>query len=590
MEKELNLGTQISKYYKSFSGTDTLAFIMMPGSSPVVIGSLTTVSYSMFRNKKPVVNIGRTNINGVTRGARIFAGTMIFTLINQHWLNELQEQITWLAGYKELKVDELPLFDIMIVSANEYGNYASMYIYGIDFTDEAQTISVEDLFTENTFSFVARDVSNFKSGSANATSVQKNSNGQKYGEYTQRLYVLNSNNNPIFDRNSSGEKYAEFSQRYYVLDSSNISIDELAKLEYELTQSRIKIEKNNSKIYKLNRELYYSSTRVMMGNDVAEIQELYNQTKLFKLSINGVFDEKMDKATREYQSSIGADVTGIVDSRLYNELMNQTIVTGDRKGVVVNKYGAYVYNKASLNANIVDTKPYREQVLLSEFIIDDNDGYAQKWYRVSTGYVVEEDIYSSYYTGNVVEFPRVQYGDNSAYVTLVQTALAIIFPEYKGITGNYDYTTQAQVKKLQEDNGIYPSGIVDYDTWLLLQSLSGSVTNKISNDNFNITFRTLPGIYNVARDDVMASVDLFDVTVSCNNFINVKVSAICIYDDNTSETISKTYSIKDLQVISMRDLQNAFVFNPVHNKMPREINYVVYPYNKKPYKWTIMYA
>ena len=590
MEKELNLGAQISKYYKSFSGTDTLAFIMMPGSTPVVIGSLTTMSYSMFRNKKPVVNIGRTNINGVTRGARIFAGTMIFTLINQHWLKELQEQITWLSGFEELKVDELPLFDIMIVSANEYGNYAHMYIYGIDFTDEAQTISVEDLFTENTFSFIARDVSNFKSGSANATSVQKNSNGQKYGEYTQRLYVLNSNNNPIFDRNSSGEKYAEFSQRYYVLDSSNISIDELAKLEYELTQSRIKIEKNNSKIYKLNRELYYSSTRVMMGNDVAEIQELYNQTKLFKLSINGVFDEKMDKATREYQSSIGADVTGIVDSRLYNELMNQTIVTGDRKGVVVNKYGAYVYNKASLNANIVDTKPYREQVLLSEFIIDDNDGYAQKWYRVSTGYVVEEDIYSSYYTGNVVEFPRVQYGDNSAYVTLVQTALAIIFPEYKGITGNYDYTTQAQVKKLQEDNGIYPSGIVDYDTWLLLQSLSGNVTNKISNDNFNITFRTLPGIYNVARDDVMASVDLFDVTVSCNNFINVKVSAICIYDDNTSETISKTYSIKDLQVISMRDLQNAFVFNPVHNKMPREINYVVYPYNKKPYKWTIMYA
>ncbi len=142
MEKELNLGAQISKYYKSFSGTDTLAFIMMPGSTPVVIGSLTTVSYSMFRNKKPVINIGRTNINGVTRGARIFAGTMIFTLINQHWLNELQEQIAWLAEYEELKVDELPLFDIMIVSSNEYGNYASIYIYVIDFTDEAQTISV----------------------------------------------------------------------------------------------------------------------------------------------------------------------------------------------------------------------------------------------------------------------------------------------------------------------------------------------------------------------------------------------------------------------------------------------------------------
>ena len=83
----------IHKYYKSFSGTDTLAFILMPGSSPVCIGSLTTISYSMFRNKKPVINIGRTNINGVTRGSRIFAGTMIFTLINQNWLRELQEKM-----------------------------------------------------------------------------------------------------------------------------------------------------------------------------------------------------------------------------------------------------------------------------------------------------------------------------------------------------------------------------------------------------------------------------------------------------------------------------------------------------------------
>ena len=36
----------ISNYYKSFSGTDTLVFILMPGSNPVVLGSITTVSYS----------------------------------------------------------------------------------------------------------------------------------------------------------------------------------------------------------------------------------------------------------------------------------------------------------------------------------------------------------------------------------------------------------------------------------------------------------------------------------------------------------------------------------------------------------------
>ena len=82
MEKELNLGNQISKYYQSFSGTDTLVFMLMPGRNPVVLGSITTVSYSAYRTKQPVINLGRTNINGVTRGSRIFAGTMIFTLIN----------------------------------------------------------------------------------------------------------------------------------------------------------------------------------------------------------------------------------------------------------------------------------------------------------------------------------------------------------------------------------------------------------------------------------------------------------------------------------------------------------------------------
>ena len=237
MVTELNLGNQISKYYKSFSGTDTLAFIMMPGSLPVVIGSLTTISYSMYRNKKPVINIGRTNINGVTRGSRIFAGTMIFTLINQHWLKELQEQVSLLTNYDELKVDELPLFDIMIVSANEYGNYVTMYIYGIDFTDEGQTISVEDLFTENTFSFIARDISVFKAGKLNAK--------MKYKD------------------NDSNSKNV-FAQKYYVLKSSSTSLEELAKLEQDY--NLIKLEHINT--YKpkevLARELYYSSSKTSL--------------------------------------------------------------------------------------------------------------------------------------------------------------------------------------------------------------------------------------------------------------------------------------------------------------------------------------
>ena len=53
----------LSKYYRSFSGTDTIAFLVFPGCTPIAIGTLTTISYSMYRSKVPVLNIGRTNIN-----------------------------------------------------------------------------------------------------------------------------------------------------------------------------------------------------------------------------------------------------------------------------------------------------------------------------------------------------------------------------------------------------------------------------------------------------------------------------------------------------------------------------------------------
>ena len=576
MDNRVNLNTEISKYYKSFSGTDTLAFIMMPGSSPVVIGSLTTISYSMYRNKKPVINIGRTNINGVTRGSRIFAGTMVFTLINQHWLKELQEQpqLSWLSGFKELKVDELPLFDIMIVSANEYGNYVNMYIYGIDFTDEAQTISVEDLFTENVFSFVARDISTFKAGNIRGSVVQKG---------------------------SSNGNVSDSSQRFFVLDSSTANFDDLAVLDKEFSLAKIN-QLKKPRVYNLSRDLYYSPSKTIIGNDVAEIQELLNKTHLVQIPINGIFDDSMDKAVRLYQSLIKDDIDGIVDNKLYNDLINK--VTGDitRLGVVVNKYGAYVYKDPDYRADIVDIKKYQEQVPIYEIISgngnsgnpgDNNntdDDTFHRWYKVNSGYIAEEDLYSSYYTGSVIEFPVIQYGDYSAYVTLIQTALSDIYPSFNTITGTYDYETQAQIKRLQSENGMDSSGIVNNDTWLLLQSLSGNIANKVSDDNFNIEIGTLPGVYNVSNKDVINQISIFNVNVSCDNYTNIKSSAIAIYDDNNSETFTKTTTIKDKTKISLSDFKNAFVYNPKYGKEPKQVDYIIYPYNKKPYKWTIMYS
>ena len=560
--EEFNVANQISKYYQSFSGTDTLAFIMMPGSSPVIIGSLTTISYSMYRNKRPVINIGRTNINGVTRGSRIFAGTMIFTLINQHWLKELQEQLDWLKGYDELKVDELPLFDIMIISANEYGNAVAMYIYGIDFTDEAQTISVEDLFTENTFSFVARDVSNFKKLNLQEKAVRKNSKKEKYSDFTQKLYVL---------------------------DSSDISLDDAAALEKAFNLAKLKERQQQTNTSRLSRDLYYSTSHTIISNEVARIQELLNQTNKVYIPVNGIFDNAMDEAVKKYQSLMGYAVNGVVDDKLYNSLLNSTHVSGINMGVVVNKYGAFVYTDKNLYADIVDVKQYREQIAIYEVDAGNDDDF-QTWYKTDTGYVMAEDVYSSYYTGGIIEFPTIQYGDTSAYVTLVQSALTSIFTDFHTITGNYDYETQERIKTLQAEQGMYPSGIVDYATWLVLQTLSGNIMSSVSKDNFNISFGTLPGEYALTDITVMQQLPLFKAMLSCDNFINVKASVVCHYGSNKSETFTRTYTIKEPTEIPLSDFQKAFVYNPKYGCVPNQVDYILYPFNKKPYKWTIKYS
>ena len=147
----------------TFSGSDTLAFIILPKTPPILLGSLTTFSYSSYRAKKPVNVLGSIINRGVAKGSRILAGTFVFTIINQHWVNDLIDQVPWLKNSCDGVVysDELPLFDVMIISANEYGKHVSMRIQGINLTDEAGTLSVNDAYTENTFSFIAREIRTF---------------------------------------------------------------------------------------------------------------------------------------------------------------------------------------------------------------------------------------------------------------------------------------------------------------------------------------------------------------------------------------------------------------------------------------------
>lgn len=55
-------------------------------------------------------------------------------------------------------VDELPPFDVVISLANEYGLRSKLVIYGVRLLNEGQVMSVNDVFTENTYQFMATDI------------------------------------------------------------------------------------------------------------------------------------------------------------------------------------------------------------------------------------------------------------------------------------------------------------------------------------------------------------------------------------------------------------------------------------------------
>lgn len=150
--------TIISTANGAFSGADIVAHIIFPGKAAIRLGQVTTLTYSTYRETSPVRTLGRINVKGFSRGQRTIAGTIIFTVFEKHVVNQLKEEIDYLKYIKKLKPCELPPFDIMLSFGNEYGSSAKLFVYGVEVVDEGKIFSVEDMFTENTWSYMARDI------------------------------------------------------------------------------------------------------------------------------------------------------------------------------------------------------------------------------------------------------------------------------------------------------------------------------------------------------------------------------------------------------------------------------------------------
>lgn len=210
--------------FQTISGSDTHVVLEFPylaeyGVSPYLyMGSVITLSYSVYRQKTPVFNCGDNLISGFAMGNKYVAGSFITTVNHgdeiTEFLNNLRSKqlddenaIRDIDDYLEASGgtgqdkhyksnhsfmrDDLTEFNIHVIFTSEYGKWVSsnrrepfqsrITIYGANFINNGQQMSINDLITEGTMSYVARDIRelhtlDFKKESQSITHINTVSN------------------------------------------------------------------------------------------------------------------------------------------------------------------------------------------------------------------------------------------------------------------------------------------------------------------------------------------------------------------------------------------------------------------------------
>lgn len=158
-----NLNKDIADHgkYQSFAGTDIKAYMYIPGGKSKEFSTLQTISISSTRSISPVRTLGKSNPVTYNRGARTIAGTLVFATINKDVFADIYTKY-----HAELAVnssssivsDQLPPFTIVLTGCNEKGATVTQIIYNITLVNYGTTYSIDDLYTETTYTYLATDM------------------------------------------------------------------------------------------------------------------------------------------------------------------------------------------------------------------------------------------------------------------------------------------------------------------------------------------------------------------------------------------------------------------------------------------------
>lgn len=273
----VNYNSSSSDYlYKnvSYSGTDMVVTAQLcigdTKSEFMTLGSLQTITYSVYDRMEPIHSLGNVNAKDYVHTHRYIAGSMIFAVFDQHWAKEFIEKYCRSAGIAEsekILTDEIPPMNITISMGNEYGSSSRIALYSVRLFNEGMTMSVNDIYTEHTYQFVALNI-----------------------DYLENVQLPSESRDPNFDLSTLAPKEIENQKPQQTNESSDKKSedsDEDKKDEDNTTE-----EDNKIKINGLSSDDYINNAMESLSKDGK------------KVTLSKIQNKALDDVTKDYKKEL----------------------------------------------------------------------------------------------------------------------------------------------------------------------------------------------------------------------------------------------------------------------------------------------
>lgn len=160
---------------QTFSGTDIAVVFSIPYVEYGYLANKTfksaielqTITISSTTSVLPVRRIGESRPVSFLKGSRTFAGSMVFTLLGNDPFREIfgiDALNNSAVNDNSWHIDQMPPFDIIIVAQNETGGVGIQIIDSARIVNWGTTFSVDDMYTESTYTYIAEHVTPFYAG------------------------------------------------------------------------------------------------------------------------------------------------------------------------------------------------------------------------------------------------------------------------------------------------------------------------------------------------------------------------------------------------------------------------------------------